>query len=113
LLWTVNVTGAGEGTLEVTIMSGTTAIPHTVKPVGNCIHAVTFTPQSADTHTAIVKFNGEMVPGRFHLTKPITLCQPSQGYEQGHRLTQNPMAMYARGVYKDGGHGDLGPPMAA
>jgi len=61
----VNVCGAGEGTLEVTVMSGNTPIPHTVKSVGNSIHSVTFTPQTAEPHTAIVKFNGEMVTGLY------------------------------------------------
>lgn len=59
----VCVHGAGEGTLEVTVMTGTSPVPHTVKPVGNSTHAVMFTPQTAEPHSAVVKFNGEMVPG--------------------------------------------------
>jgi len=60
----VTVAGAGEGTLEVVVMTSCATVPHTVKPAGSCVHCVTFTPQSAETHSAIVKFNCECVTGR-------------------------------------------------
>lgn len=59
----VNLTGAGKGCLDVSIMTGCDTIPHTIKEVGNCVYCITFIPQSAETHTAIVKFNSEMVKG--------------------------------------------------
>jgi len=59
----VNVAGAGGGTLEVTIANSSTTVPHTVRPAGDCMHTVTFTPLVAEPHTAIVKFNGDMVTG--------------------------------------------------
>jgi len=68
----VNVTGAGEGTLEVTVMTACGAVPHTVKSAGNGVHCITFTPQSAEPHSAIVKFNGEMVTGMLR-TRQIIL----------------------------------------
>jgi len=60
----VGVTGAGEGTLEVTVLTTSCgAAPHTVKSTGSGVHCITFTPQTAEPHSAVVKFNGEMVPG--------------------------------------------------
>ena len=60
----VNVNGAGEGILEVTVMTATCgAVPHTIKTVGNGVHCVTFVPESAEPHSAMVKFNGEPVTG--------------------------------------------------
>jgi len=61
----VNVSGAGEGILEATILvSGSgSVVPHAVKSAGSSVHAVTFTPQLAEPHSAVVKFNSESVTG--------------------------------------------------
>jgi len=63
----VNVTGAGEGVLEVMVMVAScgAVVPHSVKTAGSSVHAITFTPQVAEPHSAIVKFNSEAVPGLF------------------------------------------------
>ena len=66
-MWSVpvNVSGAGEGVLEVMVMVSScgAVVPHTVKTAGSSVHAVTFTPQIAEPHSAIVKFNSELVTG--------------------------------------------------
>ena len=60
----VNVTGAGEGMLEVTVMTSCGAVPHACKAVGNGVHCITFTPHTAEPHSVVVKFNSECVTGR-------------------------------------------------
>lgn len=66
----VNVGGAGEGELEVVLMTSCGTVRHDVKYVSNGVICVTFTPQTAEPHSAIVKFNCEMVPGTQHYSTP-------------------------------------------
>ena len=89
----MNVAGAGGGTLEVTISNSSTTVPHTVKPAGDGMHTVTFMPQIAEPHTAIVKFNGDMVTG-LHTPSAVT---------NGHRtlmVVTHSQETCARNVHK-------------
>jgi len=61
----VNASQAGEGNLEAVIMAGTESVPSTLKNLGNGNYDLTFTPHRSDVHLVTIKFNGEMIPGRY------------------------------------------------
>ena len=68
-MFTVNVSRAGFGTLDVAITARGETVPNGMREVNNGIVAVSFTPLTSDVHLITLKYNCEMVPGKY-----ILLC---------------------------------------
>ena len=61
----VDAGDAGEGNLEILVMSETGVnIPTQVEPLGGARFSVNFTPRTPDTHSVQVTFNDEPVLGK-------------------------------------------------
>ena len=59
-MFTVDVTQAGEGQLEIMVNRG--AVPNTVKMLRKGVFLVTFIPRDPKSHVVDIKFNGELIP---------------------------------------------------
>ena len=59
--FTVDVSKAGEGQLEVKINDG--SVPNQMKALGNNIFQFTFLPIENELHQISITFNGEQLPG--------------------------------------------------
>ena len=63
---TVDAGKAGEGNLEIFVISGNENIPAKVQPLGSAVFSVSFTPQHPTHHLIHVTFNDENVPGKIN-----------------------------------------------
>ena len=68
----VNASQAGEGNFDVVITTGSENVPLALKSLGSGNFDLSFTPQRADLHLVMIKFNGEMIPGK-HFTNQMLL----------------------------------------
>ena len=67
----VDAAQAGEGNLEILVTAGPgNNIPTRVEPLGGARFNVTFCPRTAESHSVVVTFNDEPVPGKITETPP-------------------------------------------
>jgi len=75
----VDASRAGAGNLEIVVSAGGENVPNFVKAEDNARFEVSFTPVTIDTHTINIKFNGELVPGKYPSGIPSEMCLSVDG----------------------------------
>lgn len=80
-MFIVNASQAGAGNLEIIVSVSGHNVPNYVQSEGNAKFRVNFKPQEAAPHSLSVRFNGEPVPGMFHLAffSPLSVKLHSSG----------------------------------